>query len=319
MPGAGSGPLELHSDLWLDQPDAHERIEERSAGGRITPEEAALLHVFVDEGYLKFSISLDDQFCHDFDSNVSRIWRERPADLAVSPPGREGPTAFSDYEGPVRDPGYRIPDLHSHSEHARAIYLHPTLFRMVELVYDEPAIAFQSLYFEYGSQQGLHRDPMFVVTDPPSHLLASWVALEDVTPECGPLAYVPTSHRWPWFEFEAGKVVLGQGVPSEKRAEFGEWTRTMLRDRGLDAMPFTCRRGDAFIWHAGLVHGGTPIEDHAQTRRSFVVHYCTAAHKKSRTASMRVRDGAGWRRVSRNTETVIESDHGRGLDNPLRT
>ena len=314
-----SALLELQSDLWLDQPDAHERIEERLARGAISGPEAALLHLFVDDGYLKFPISLDEEFCDAFDADVSRIWHERPADLAISPRGPAGPTAFSDYEGPVRDPGYRIPDLHSHSEHARAIYLHPEIFRMIELIYDEPAIAFQSLYFEYGSEQGLHRDPMFVVTDPPTHLLASWVALEDITPDSGPLAYAPKTHRWPWFEFEPGTVVCGQRVPPEKRQEHGQWTRAMLRDQELEVLPFTCKRGDAFIWHGGLLHGGTPIDNPEQTRRSFVVHYCTAAHKSSRTASMRVREGEDWRRISRTTDTVIESDRGRGLDNPMRT
>ena len=311
--------MELQSDLWLDQPDAHERIEERLAHGRITGDEAARLHGFVDDGYLTFPVALDERFCADFDADVARVWAERPADLAVSPPGPEGPTAFPDYDGGVRVAGYRIPDLHSHSDRARALYLHPAIFRMVELIYDQPAIAFQSLYFEYGSQQGLHRDPMFVVTDPPSHLLASWVALEDISPESGPLAYVPKSHRWPWFEFVPGSVVCGQGVPTEKRKEHGEWTRAMIREHELEVLPFTCRRGDAFIWHAGLLHGGTPIADPARTRRSFVVHYCTAANKRTRTASMRVRDGDGWRRASRRTETVIEGDHSRGLDNPLRT
>ena len=310
--------MELQSDLWLDQPDAHERIEDRLASGRLTADEASLLHVFVDEGYMKFPLALDEEFCDGFDADVSRLWRERPDDLAVSPRGPEGPTAFSDYEGPVRDPGYRIPDLHSHSEHALAIYLQPTIFRMVELIYDQPAVAFQSLYFEYGSQQALHRDPMFVVTDPPLHLLASWVALEDITPESGPLAYVPKSHRWPWFEFEPGSVVCGAKIPPAKRKEHGEWTRAMLREQELEVIPFTCRRGDVFIWHGGLVHGGTPIDDAGKTRRSFVVHYCTAAHKTSRTASMRVRDGERWRRTSRTTETVIEGDHERGLDNPFR-
>lgn len=311
--------MELQSDLWLDQPDAHERIEERLAGDRLTAEEAALLHVFVDEGYLKFPLALDDEFCEGFDAEVSRLWEERPADLAVSPPGPEGPTSFRDYEGPVRDIGYRIPDLHSHSEHARALYLQPTIFRMIELIYDQPAVAFQSLYFEYGSQQSLHRDPMFVVTDPPTHLLASWVALEDITPESGPLAYVPKSHRWPWFEFEPGSIVCGAKIPPAKRKEHSEWTRAMLQERELDVLPFTCRRGDVFIWHGGLLHGGTPIADAAKTRRSYVVHYCTAAHKVSRTASMRVRDGEDWRRISRTTETVIQHDRGRGLDNPFRT
>ena len=96
------------------------------------------------------------------------------------------------------------------------------MFRMVELIYDQPAISFQSLYFEYGSQQALHRDPMFVVTDPPSHLLASWVALEDIAPDSGPLAYVPKSHRLPWFEFEPGHGgVRAEGPGREARGVRG--------------------------------------------------------------------------------------------------
>ena len=310
--------MELQSDLWLDQPDAHDRIAARHAAGEISADEAAGLDRFAADGYLTFSLDLDDAFCRAFDDDVTKLWNERPADLAVSPPGPGGPTAFSDWDGPVREIGYRIPDLHSHSPHARELYLHPKIFRFVELIYGAPAIAFQSLYFEYGSQQGLHRDPMFVVTDPPAHLLASWIALEDITPESGPLAYVPGSQHLPWYEFEPGSVVCNQGVTPERRAEFRDWTQAQLRERGLEVAPFTCRRGDAFIWHAGLVHGGTPIENPAKTRRSFVVHYCTAAHKTSRTAGMRVREGDGWRRAARTTETVIQGENARGLENPLR-
>src|SRR5205085_2100517 len=153
----GSRPLELQSDLWLDQPDAHERIEERLAGGLISPEEAARLHTFVDSGFLILSIDLDASFCEAFENDVEGFWTERPADLAMSPPSA-GPTSFRDWDGKVKAPGYRIPDMHSHSERALDIYLHPELFRMVELIYGEPAISFQSLYFEYGSQQALHRD-----------------------------------------------------------------------------------------------------------------------------------------------------------------
>ncbi len=311
--------MELQSDLWLDQPDAHERVDKCAADDAVSAEEAVLLHGFVDDGYMKFSIGLDQAFCDAFDADVGRMWEARPQDLAISPPGPEGPTSFRDYEGPVRDPGYRIPDLHGHSARAQDLYVEPTIFRMIELIYGQRAVAFQSLYFEYGSQQSLHRDPMFVVTDPPAHLLASWVALEDVTPESGPLAYVPKTHRWPWFEFDPGTVVCGAKVPPEKRKEHSDWTRARLEREGLEVQRFTCRRGDAFIWHAGLLHGGTPIDDGTQTRRSFVVHYCTAANKTARTASMRVRDDDRWRRVSATTEKLIERDHGRGLDNPFRT
>jgi hypothetical protein len=303
--------------LWLDQPDAHARIDERLARALVSAEEAGLLHGFVDDGYIKFRIDLDEGFSQGFDDEVSRIWEERPSDLAISL--FDGPTAFSDYDGRVRNVGYRIPDLHSHSDHALDLYLHPTMFRMVELIYDQPAISFQSLYFEYGSQQALHRDPMYVVTDPAAHLLASWVALEDIVPESGPLAYVPRSHHLPWFEFDSDTVVCGQKVPKDKREEFEEWKRDTIRDCGLEVEAFTCRRGDAFIWHAGLLHGGSRIGDRERTRKSFVVHYCTAANYASRGAGMRVRDGDGWRREQRRTDTVIERGHARGLDNPMRT
>ena len=243
-------------------------------------DEAEQLARFADLGYLTFSLDLDEAFCRGFDDDVARLWEERPDDLAVSPPGPGGPTSFADWDGPVREIGYRIPDLHSHSKHARELYLHPRIFRIVELIYGAPAIAFQSLYFEYGSQQGLHRDPMFVVTDPPSHLLASWVALEDITADSGPLAYVPGSQHLPWYEFEPGTVVCGQGVSPERRAEFRDWTHAQLRERGLEVMPFTARRGDVFVWHGGLV--ARRHADRERRRGPAAASSCTTAPPRTR-------------------------------------
>ena len=128
------------SDLWLDQPDAHDKIDERRDAGALSPDEAEALHGFVDDGYIALSLGLDKAFCDALDGEIGALWEQRPADLAVSPPGQGGPTSFRDYEGPVRARGYRIPDLHSHSALARDLYLHPALFRLVDLIFDEPAL-----------------------------------------------------------------------------------------------------------------------------------------------------------------------------------
>ncbi len=191
---------------------------------------------FVDNGYMTVSLGLDEEFCAAMDGEITGLWQRRPKDLAVSP-AFDRPMSFPDYDGPVRARGYRIPDLHSHSAHALDLYLQPTLFRMVELIFDAPALAFQSLYFEYGSSQGLHRDPMFVATHPPLNMCAAWVALEDITPDSGPLLYAPGSHRLPWYEFEAGTIACKEAVPKEKRTEFAIWLQGIMREKGLEAAP----------------------------------------------------------------------------------
>src|SRR5690242_3022899 len=94
----GSGLLQLQSDLWLDQPDAHDRIAEHRSRGDITADEAEQLEQFADLGYLTFSLDLDEAFSRGFDDDVARCWAQRPDDLAVSPPGPGGPTAFSDWD-----------------------------------------------------------------------------------------------------------------------------------------------------------------------------------------------------------------------------
>jgi ectoine hydroxylase-related dioxygenase (phytanoyl-CoA dioxygenase family) len=49
--------------------------------------------------------------------------------------------------------------------------------------------------FFYKVPQRPHQDYPYVHTPRPSFLAASWVALEDVHPDAGPLFYYPRSHR----------------------------------------------------------------------------------------------------------------------------
>src|SRR5690242_74096 len=118
---------DMPSGLWLDQPDAHEQIEARLASERITDEEAHKLHSFVDDGFTTVSLGLDEAYCDALQQEIDEIWDLRPSDLAVSTySGR--PTSFRDYDGPVRERSYRIPDLHSYAPHALDLYLQPELF-----------------------------------------------------------------------------------------------------------------------------------------------------------------------------------------------
>jgi ectoine hydroxylase-related dioxygenase (phytanoyl-CoA dioxygenase family) len=306
----------LISDLWLDQPDAHDEVDRRPVDHRLTAADAVRLHHFIDDGYMTAPLGFGPEVGNRLEEEVADLWRTRPYDLAAAP-SQGGRISFRDFPDDKRDVGYRIADLHSHSATALDLYLHPEIFRLVELVLDQPAVAFQSLYFRYGSQQSLHRDPMFVVTRPASHLVAAWIALEDITDGSGPLLYAPGSHRYPWHEFDDDTITLSDKGGGPKRQEWTEARKRMLEH--LEVQRFTCKAGDVLIWHGGLLHGGAKVTDPHSTRRSYVVHYSSAAHYTHRKASMQAIGAHGQLRgVSATTEHMLERGGHRGLDNPLR-
>jgi ectoine hydroxylase-related dioxygenase (phytanoyl-CoA dioxygenase family) len=324
-PAPVAGPLTaqglLASDLWIDQPDARERIESRRQRGEITAEEAGRLAHLVDFGYLTFPLGLPDRIFDDIQEAVDRAWRERPADLAWASRGPLRSFAEAD-EARDRRPSYRIADLHSHCAAALDLYLDEEVFRYVELIFGQPAIATQSLYFEHGSQQPLHRDPVFVQTRPPSHLLAVWIALEDVHPRSGPLVYVPGSHRLP-YPFAPGERMARPGGQEEAMLEMAAIERLQAEEHGLAPEAFIGKRGDALLWHASLLHGGAVVEDPARTRKSFVVHFSTRAHAKVRRQRIVERiPGEGCGTVERElileTERVVTRGGRQGFDSPLR-
>lgn len=264
----------LVSDLWIDQPDALEALARRRPAADLPAPDAAALDSLIRFGYCllrpEFSAGLLDELLADVDA----LWREQPPDVAYA---RQGPLKrFSGGDGDQRRPGCRVADLHAWSQAARSLYLNSTLARFAALALGEAAIATQSLFFEWGSQQPLHRDPMHVQMTRPAHLLAAWIALEDITPASGPLLYIPGSHRLPYYQFAPGQFVHDDrrdGVAGLRCAE--AWDRARCAEAGLSAERFLAKKGDVLLWHHSLLHGGSLPVDPPPTRKSFVVHYST--------------------------------------------
>jgi hypothetical protein len=102
-----------------------------------------------------------------------------------------------------------------------------------------------------------------------SHLLATWIALEDVHPDAGPLVYYPGSHKIPLYTF-------ADGTHHARQEEMNRWTAYIqdeMEGRGIKSQTFVAGKGDLFIWHSDLVHGGSALADPTKTRRSLVCHY----------------------------------------------
>ncbi|MCC3153990.1 phytanoyl-CoA dioxygenase family protein [Hymenobacter sp. BT770] len=138
---------------------------------------------------------------------------------------------------------------------------------------------FQSINFLTGSEQRTHSDSIHMSTFPLGGLAAAWVALEDITPDNGPLHYYPGSHKLPYY---LNADYANEGTPwLTGNKEYTEYEATIaqkITEAGLPKQIFLARKGDVFIWHANLMHGGEPHRDKAQTRKSMVFHYFSRAH-----------------------------------------
>lgn len=315
---AGGSGIHLDSGLWLDRADWRERLDERERTGLVTAEQAERLAHFAEHGYVTFPLTLDDATLDAVEAAVDRAWRERPPQLAFASGGPARRFIHAD-EGRDRRRGCRIHDLHSWDEAALALYLERRIHDTARLVLGDDAVAIQSLYFQYGSEQILHRDPVVVPTGAPLRLLAAWIALEDIHPDSGALVYVPGSHRLPYYEFAPGRWEFDARTMGEAEATAATaFDDQQARRHGLEPELFTPRRGEVLVWHASLRHGGSPVTDPERTRKSFVVHFSTAGNYGNRSITLAEPDDEGDRFEIWETDRVLTQGERRGFDNPLR-
>jgi ectoine hydroxylase-related dioxygenase (phytanoyl-CoA dioxygenase family) len=174
----------------------------------------------------------------------------------------------------LRKADAKLLDLHDVSEAVQAIIFAEPLSRFLHILFQRPALAFQSLGFYYGSQQHLHQDSAFVRVSSPLEFVASWIALEDIQPGSGELEYYPGSHLLPPYLFANKQIWVEYDDPELKR--FHDNLHKSASEAGLSIQRFLAKKGDVLIWAPGLMHGGSPVADENLTRKSLVTHYCPA-------------------------------------------
>ena len=261
---------------WFDQPDAddilNQKLEEKPD---LRPLEHPLRE-FIHKGYTIIDLHHDhdsvDRLANEFDV----FWEARYPDLLVAHNqhnrGRPQPMCLFP-EDMQRGPSTRITDVQSHSASARNLMLNEDIHQFVHALYGGQNYVTQTLLFEYGSSQPLHRDPWYVQTNPPSSMVAAWVALEDIAEDSGPLNYVSGSQQWPYYRFPTNDILFNEkGVEDKERQKALEHLRQQVQDAG-GSTAFMAKKGQALLWHHSLVHGGSPVANPARTRKSYVMHF----------------------------------------------
>ena len=279
-PALGTAPryFSKYGGNWIDAADFQDQLAMRSGAGTLTERECEQLRFFEQYGFVILPGAVDRSVVAEIcrfskavlDSGDPRVLVE-----ALNPGVTFPRASRQQLEPRLRERVVKMLDLYYFSDAFHEALFAPAIARFLKTLFEEPAYLFQSLSFTRGSEQPIHQDSAYVVTDQPMRMVASWIALEDIEEGSGELHYYPGSHRLPEFDFGGGKKhydVTTDGT--DIHHSFLRYLHEESRRRGFTLEKFRPKAGDCLIWHADLAHGGSPIERQGSTRNSLVAHYC---------------------------------------------
>ncbi|HSB86913.1 MAG TPA: phytanoyl-CoA dioxygenase family protein, partial [Ilumatobacteraceae bacterium] len=155
----------------------------------------------------------------------------------------------------------RVQDAWKFSGAVRDLALNGRVLDLLRTLYGREPVPFQTLNFEFGTQQDAHSDTVHFSSLPPRYMCGVWVALEDVDAGNGPLFYYPGSQRLPDPYFQRFGLPLGL----DHYDRYAAAQQALVTAHGLERVEFHAKAGDALIWSANLVHGGMPILETGRT------------------------------------------------------
>lgn len=200
----------------------------------------------------------------DLDARIDRIQ------------GRLGPRFGVDFADPASNKTAgerRVQDAWQQDEDVHAIAANPRVLELLGTLYGRPAFPFQTLNFPVGTQQDAHSDSVHFSSLPERFMCGVWLAMEDISADAGPLFYYPGSHRWPVMtNAMIGRRGYGSDLSSAQDPFASAW-EALRQAHGAEREVFLARKGQALIWCANLLHGGSVQADPRLTRWSQVTHY----------------------------------------------
>ena len=272
MRGSGSFRSDF-GGLWTDRSDAEEVLASLIKQG-MSADLADRVKFWMKHGYVILERAVDVALCEKLRLELHDIYKFGNENFLIQDP-TAAPGTGSPVVPNIEADRMRIVDMYGRSNNALNVLLAPQIKEFLSTVFSADPLLFQGLNFEKGSGQGLHQDTAYVVLDKPMELAATWIALEDISPESGELMYIDGSHKMPDWKFGGNSKHYD---PDQHDAlEHDEWSKNLIRkgeELGFEKKIFRPNQGDVLIWSADLVHGGSPVGDKNLTRRSIVGHYC---------------------------------------------
>lgn len=239
---------------WLDQPEAARNLVNNKELNSFSETVQDKIKAWPDNGYMLLESFLTEEKVEAVNAEIESLLKGKKVDFNYT--------------------NKKIMFAFHHSTTIKEIVYTPELLAILNFIMGKEVIPFQTINFLKGSEQKAHSDSIHMTTFPLGHLIAVWIALEDTHVNNGPLFYYKGSHKLPYIlneNFKSGSNSYRIGASANKGYE--KRMQEVILENNLEKTDFYAKKGDVFIWHANLIHGGNPVLDKDTTRKSMVVHY----------------------------------------------
>ncbi len=199
---------------------------------------------------------------------------------------------FATTKDPLTHQG-RIGVLHIELESLLKAVMNPSAVSIMKLFLNEDPILYGTLTFQVGTEQKLHHDAHFVRTIPSRNMIAIWVALEDIQMDAGAVYYLDESHLKyaeydPSWSLRQHPTLLEEVLKFRKSGhdakEYSKLANDVFDSWVLDLNEYLemstiapeyalLKKGDVFMIHPYLLHGGSKVTNLNLTRKSIVGHF----------------------------------------------
>lgn len=249
---------------WLDLDDAAEMIGQKLSAGNITQEQAEQCRYWSEHGYVILRRLFDDETLDAVWSGYADAIRRGRIKLEPEKAADDDP-----YPGRYLNPHKKV------GAFCRILKNNGLLSWLSLLIGREPK-PLQTIASHKGSQQGTHSDSIHMTTYPLGYLTAAWIAFEDIDPDSGPLVYYPGSHKL-LYVFSKDVEITEEDFQREGyqpyHARYEPRIQQLIDKHRLEPHYFHAKKGDVLIWHANLLHGGSPRRRMELSRRAVVCHF----------------------------------------------
>jgi phytanoyl-CoA hydroxylase len=121
----------------------------------------------------------------------------------------------------------------------------------------------QTMLFDANTETTPHQDWWYLDSVPNGHLLAAWIALEDIDEKAGRFFVMP----------ETMTVDLHSDTPDLPHSQWLERMRDYVKEHPDRVFAPALKAGDVLFWNSRTIHGALPTIDPHFSRKSLTAHY----------------------------------------------